>query len=100
MPLSSCAGAPTSARKTAVTISWRSRQPTSWSASSACAIRAGRLPGHPRDRSRSEEHTSELQSRFDLVCRLLLEKKKRLVQVTQCGYSVFTDLISLIDPSL
>src|SRR5699024_4573308 len=28
---------------------------------------------------RSEEHTSELQSRFDLVCRLLLEKKKLLV---------------------
>src|SRR5207249_11185406 len=28
--------------------------------------------------SRSEEHTSELQSRFDLVCRLLLEKKKTL----------------------
>src|SRR5438067_10675252 len=27
---------------------------------------------------RSEEHTSELQSRFDLVCRLLLEKKKSL----------------------
>src|SRR5699024_11317999 len=27
--------------------------------------------------TRSEEHTSELQSRFDLVCRLLLEKKKR-----------------------
>src|SRR5699024_11754075 len=28
-------------------------------------------------RSRSEEHTSELQSRFDLVCRLLLEKKNK-----------------------
>src|SRR5699024_12116605 len=28
-------------------------------------------------RIRSEEHTSELQSRFDLVCRLLLEKKKK-----------------------
>src|SRR5207249_8648923 len=28
-------------------------------------------------RFRSEEHTSELQSRFDLVCRLLLEKKKK-----------------------
>src|SRR5699024_12442550 len=28
------------------------------------------------DLRRSEEHTSELQSRFDLVCRLLLEKKK------------------------
>src|SRR5699024_11489054 len=29
---------------------------------------------------RSEEHTSELQSRFDLVCRLLLEKKKKTTQ--------------------
>src|SRR5438067_5082968 len=29
------------------------------------------------DAIRSEEHTSELQSRFDLVCRLLLEKKKK-----------------------
>src|SRR5207249_10056455 len=28
--------------------------------------------------ARSEEHTSELQSRFDLVCRLLLEKKKNM----------------------
>src|SRR5207249_7719096 len=28
--------------------------------------------------ARSEEHTSELQSRFDLVCRLLLEKKKKI----------------------
>src|SRR5207249_10631046 len=31
---------------------------------------------HVRYLLRSEEHTSELQSRFDLVCRLLLEKKK------------------------
>src|SRR6266496_5250614 len=31
-------------------------------------------------RSRSEEHTSELQSRRDLVCRLLLEKKKKRVK--------------------
>src|SRR5207249_1324892 len=30
-----------------------------------------------RGLARSEEHTSELQSRFDLVCRLLLEKKKK-----------------------
>src|SRR6266513_4634031 len=29
---------------------------------------------------RSEEHTSELQSRFDLVCRLLLEKKKCIIK--------------------
>src|SRR5437868_9135771 len=33
--------------------------------------------GLPPSRRRSEEHTSELQSRFDLVCRLLLEKKKK-----------------------
>src|SRR5699024_12645079 len=31
---------------------------------------------HPAELTRSEEHTSELQSRFDLVCRLLREKKK------------------------
>src|SRR5712664_4599852 len=45
---------------------------------------AGRLSGHRPGRyglrrhgqGRSEEHTSELQSRSDLVCRLLLEKKK------------------------
>src|SRR5207249_12229877 len=34
-------------------------------------------------RSRSEEHTSELQSRFDLVCRLLLEKKKTSTSLLQ-----------------
>src|SRR5260221_6757832 len=33
--------------------------------------------GRSRSRSRSEEHTSELQSHSDLVCRLLLEKKKK-----------------------
>src|SRR5699024_12093748 len=34
-------------------------------------------PRNQTMRLRSEEHTSELQSRFDLVCRLLLEKKKK-----------------------
>src|SRR6266496_6541803 len=34
-------------------------------------------PRPPGSRARSEEHTSELQSRRDLVCRLLLEKKKK-----------------------
>src|SRR6516164_9128336 len=33
----------------------------------------------PRTPPRSEEHTSELQSQFHLVCRLLLEKKKELL---------------------
>src|SRR2546422_7359348 len=32
---------------------------------------------------RSEEHTSELQSRLHLVCRLLLEKKKNTIKYTQ-----------------
>src|SRR3712207_8011532 len=47
------------------------------------AIRIGALTRHcelaadPLIRSRSEEHTSELQSRQYLVCRLLLEKKKK-----------------------
>src|SRR5699024_11362186 len=47
--------------------SWRDKQLRS-------CLEAGR--GFPTDADfRSEEHTSELQSRFDLVCRLLLEKK-------------------------
>src|SRR5437773_6731406 len=61
---------------------------------SQVVLRAGRRAARPRDRaaaagataarsfrssgaSRSEEHTSELQSHHDLVCRLLLEKKKK-----------------------
>src|SRR5437773_8136192 len=36
-----------------------------------------KVGGMPPARTRSEEHTSELQSHHDLVCRLLLEKKKK-----------------------
>src|SRR5215204_6896709 len=43
--------------------------PSAWRRRPAC--------GRPRPRCRSEEHTSELQSHSDLVCRLLLEKKKK-----------------------
>src|SRR2546429_5032715 len=43
---------------------------------------AGRL-----HRRRSEEHTSELQSRLHLVCRLLLEKKTRAPVPTACRHS-------------
>src|SRR5437868_13163399 len=48
-----------------------------------------RHPQPARD-PRSEEHTSELQSRFDLVCRLLLEKKNKNEQhplITQLTHS-------------
>src|SRR5439155_16033367 len=41
----------------------------------------------PNEKARSEEHTSELQSRGQLVCRLLLEKKKMLFSSSMgsCG---------------
>src|SRR5699024_12302736 len=43
-----------------------------------------KAPNWSASAPRSEEHTSELQSRFDLVCRLLLEKKKnRTVKAMQ-----------------
>src|SRR5256885_7772627 len=52
------------------------------SASSRAAIRrlVGDLGGY-YDVWRSEEHTSELQSPCNLVCRLLLEKKKKIVSI-------------------
>src|SRR3712207_4423170 len=46
------------------------------SPSSVCSRRKGSAE-RPRPSTRSEEHTSELQSRQYLVCRLLLEKKKQ-----------------------
>src|SRR5690606_40742689 len=55
--------------------------------SDACERQAQRQPalqGQPfskRQINRSEEHTSELQSRENLVCRLLLEKKKQKVTI-------------------
>src|SRR5438034_3869550 len=39
-----------------------------------------RATSSPRISARSEEHTSELQSHSDLVCRLLLEKKKKQIE--------------------
>src|SRR5207249_11293536 len=41
------------------------------------------VPGPRPTVNEIEEHTSELQSRFDLVCRLLLEKKKQNLQVAK-----------------
>src|SRR2546429_3067337 len=47
-------------------------------------------------RYRSEEHTSELQSRLHLVCRLLLEKKKKKNKYSKKIYSHNTTHISII----
>src|SRR5207237_10911882 len=44
---------------------------------SCCCMSATRVGGSPSGNFRSEEHTSELQSHLNLVCRLLLEKKKQ-----------------------
>src|SRR5439155_16871732 len=54
-------------------------RPRQWQHHQLPALRhahALRLPDHREHAERSEEHTSELQSRGHLVCRLLLEKKK------------------------
>src|SRR3989440_3524693 len=51
---------------------------------------------------RSEEHTSELQSRSDLVCRLLLEKKNNTVTTTdvqiESHITAFNDLDKFVTP--
>src|SRR5437868_8262310 len=52
-------------------VARRRRQRANSADDSAPSLRGG----GPRETMRSEEHTSELQSRFDVVCRLLLEKK-------------------------
>src|SRR2546430_11616741 len=55
---------------------------------SACVARSLSPVVH-RMRERSEEHTSELQSQSNLVCRLLLEKKKTRLSAANPGYSSF-----------
>src|ERR1035437_10417127 len=50
-----------------------------------CAFKSGSPGRRCADGTRSEEHTSELQSRQYLVCRLLLEKKKKKKHVTDGG---------------
>src|SRR5690242_21071863 len=68
-----------------VHLEWDERTHELLFASGSAGIFAVDLEGHVRSipgdveavRSRSEEHTSELQSHVNLVCRLLLEKKKK-----------------------
>src|SRR2546430_3834331 len=56
---------------------------------------AGRRDLRQRGRARSEEHTSELQSQSNLVCRLLLEKKKNKLSTTDPRYDKWTQWIFL-----
>src|SRR5438309_11111126 len=59
-----------SGSRSAAPLLHNARRPCATATTAACHRPAGR-------RGRSEEHTSELQSQFHLVCRLLLEKKKK-----------------------
>src|SRR2546429_5052867 len=53
-----------------------------WKRAAPCRTAVSRLLHERNGRQhRSEEHTSELQSRLHLVCRLLLEKKKKTTQI-------------------
>src|SRR5690242_21251642 len=63
-------------------LNWPGMDASSRSSQIACSAREGSPPGWSLPRAavtspRSEEHTSELQSHVNLVCRLLLEKKKK-----------------------
>src|SRR5699024_11926494 len=60
-------------------FAWVSKLSMTWKYFAISGVCLGRSVALPPQRIRSEEHTSELQSRFDLVCRLLLEKKKTIV---------------------
>src|SRR2546429_2676386 len=57
-----------------------SRLAIAWRTLAICSSGGGRRPTSRSRASRSEEHTSELQSRLHLVCRLLLEKKKKTTE--------------------
>src|SRR5690349_22887445 len=61
---------------------WSWARPASVIVVFARSISVTGSPNRSRSTLRSEEHTSELQSRRDLVCRLLLEKKKKKKELT------------------
>src|SRR5439155_5883611 len=71
--------------ETRVPLKWTTKTPPKSGCGTRAPPRVLRLENsvrylrHIRYRTRSEEHTSELQSRGHIVCRLLLEKKKRVV---------------------
>src|SRR5437588_5227263 len=61
------------------TLSLHDALPILCAVRSRAGARRGELRLGYRWRPRSEEHTSELQSHSDIVCRLLLEKKKKII---------------------
>src|SRR5688572_31753408 len=68
---------------------WRERARVARRSSLAVHLQpaSGPVCPPPGSRQRSEEHTSELQSQSNLVCRLLLEKKKKTRTTQLCDHS-------------
>src|SRR5438874_7252142 len=62
----------------------------------ACGLRTAAGGPSPPAGSRSEEHTSELQSRRDLVCRLLLEKKNQVQNQVFCALLCFVAIAAIL----
>src|SRR5689334_23778269 len=56
-------------------------------------VSASPTTGTAQNAARSEEHTSELQSQFHLVCRLLLEKKKNLAHLARGLTFAYDDML-------
>src|SRR5260370_32711916 len=84
LPGAACAGAPlepVATSPTKLAPAPRSFDARSWVGdyvnAAECETAARRLHNDEPQPGRSEEHTSELQSHLNLVCRLLLEKKKK-----------------------
>src|SRR2546430_3129212 len=65
-----------------------------------CPDPARIIPCRANPRARSEEHTSELQSQSNLVCRLLLEKKKKNVLITGFIYALLVVIVDLVSSIL
>src|SRR5690625_6424263 len=82
-PYTTLLRSPQTPRRPAPPPAWGDRPPSAVRSTRPCAASDSRTAptrcGHPArsaaERTRSEKHTSELQSRGHLVCRLLLEKK-------------------------
>src|SRR5262249_23237268 len=69
----------------------RTVQPYAFASSSSPRTRTSSKP-------RSEEHTSELQSLTNLVCRLLLEKKKNMLRFDHTGLAIVATECRLVEP--
>src|SRR2546429_6147361 len=97
---------PAAPRWSSALVSWRSFLTARRTASiAAWAVHGGawRPATAGGNQARSEEHTSELQSRLHLVCRLLLEKKKSIhetdLQLFITPFSSMNSLFSLRSPA-